>query len=241
MAGSRASLTIITNSGTRRRNTLSQCESPACQLPQSIEFWPYCSQSCAVTMAWEAVSAIEQAVEQLDAPFQELRRLDTILDGCPFAEDRDKLQHTVKAVRALIGNSQRTLAKCAVDFIHGATAFTDALGPLITNCDDDLRQAYPEWTKHPETWSVARDPRWQRGAMGGDFVQHWLSYHLFDTADDVNLVVYRSIWLRDTDTMYKPVADILAGGYEILLREVRPDTDMMFGQGELTVYALRGG
>jgi len=38
--------------------------------------------------------------------------------------------------------------------------------------------------KLPETWAAARDPKWQRGAMGGDFIQHWLSYNKFDMAED---------------------------------------------------------
>ena len=219
---------------------LALCDHPDCDVVQSSEFWPYCSQTCAVRSAWAAVATLEQTVGALDAPLQELRRLDVILDGCPFEEVSGKLQQIVRDVRGVIGGSQRELAKSAVEFIHGATAFTDALGPLIVGCDDRLRQAHPAWMKHPETWAAARDPMWQRGAMGGDFIQHWLSYHLFDLDDGVILVVYRSTWLRETDSLYKRVADLLAGGHEVLFRDRSPDTDMMFGHAELTVYALTG-
>lgn len=220
--------------------SLAPCDHPDCDAVQSAEFWPYCSQTCAVKSAWAAVAVVEQTVGELDAPLQELRRLDVILDSCPFEEAGEKLQQIIRDVRAVIGGSQRELAKSAVEFTHGATAFTDALGPLIVGCDDDLRQAHPAWMKHPETWAAARDPRWQRGAMGGDFVQHWLSYHLFELADGVILVVYRSTWLRETDGLYKRVADLLAGGYEVLFRDRSPDENMMFGQAELTIYALPG-
>ena len=144
----------------------------------------------------------------------------------------------ITAVLTIIGDSQRELAKSAVDFTHGATAFTDALGPLIVGADDVVRQANPEWMKLPETWAAARDPKWQRGAMGGDFIQHWLSYNTFDVAEGVILVVYRSTWLRDTDPMYSPVAELLAAGHEVLFRETNQDEDMIFGHGELTMYAL---
>lgn len=43
--------------------------------------------------------------------------------------------------------------------------------------------------------------------------------------------------LRDTDEMYRPVAEILAHHpVRVVLEEKIPDQGMMFGQGELTVY-----
>ena len=217
---------------------LSHCDRSSCAEAQSSTFWPYCSQSCAVEQAWEAVAAIERTIDDLDLPLQELRRLDRILNGCPFGDEAGKLQRIIKAVLTIIGDSQRELAKSAVDFTHGATAFTDALGPLIVGADDVVRQANPEWMKLPETWAAARDPKWQRGAMGGDFIQHWLSYNTFDVAEGVILVAYRSTWLRDTDPMYAPVAELLAADHQVLFREANPDEDMIFGHGELTIYAL---
>ena len=217
---------------------LSNCDRSSCAEAQSSAFWPYCSQSCAVEKAWEAVAAIERSIDNLDMPLQELLRLDRILDGCPFGDAAGKLQQIIGAVLTIIDDSQRELAKSAVDFTHGATAFTDALGPLIVGADDVVRQANPEWMKLPETWAAARDPKWQRGAMGGAFIQHWLSYNKFHMAEDVILVVYRSTWLRDTDPMYAPVAELLAAGHEVLFRATSQDKDMIFGHGELTIYAL---
>jgi hypothetical protein len=184
------------------------------------------------------VATIEECVDQLDQPLRAFSQLDAILNSCPFEDASGKLQRIIADVRRAVATSQKTLAKSAVEFTHGTTAFTDALGPLIDNCDDDVRQANPAWMVHPETWSAAGDSNWQRGALDGGFVQHWLSYHLVREAERVILVVYRSTWLRDTDTIYRPVAELLANGYEILSREVNPDPDMMFGHGELTIYAL---
>ena len=239
VSSSSVALTLVKDPDRNGRRVLAQCDRPGCGTPQVPEFWPYCSQSCGVKSFWAGVEAIEDCVDQLDMPLRAFHHLDVILDDCPFEEAGGKLQHVIRNVRAAISAAQRELAKSAVDFTHGTTAFTDALGPLISGCDDDVRQANPAWMKLPETWSVSRDTRWQRGAMAGDFIQHWLSYHLFGTTVGVILVVYRSTWLRDTDKMYKPVAEILADGCELLSRETRPDTDMMFGQGELTIYALK--
>ncbi|MGI9126218.1 MAG: hypothetical protein ACR2JM_15930, partial [Mycobacterium sp.] len=149
-----------------------------------------------------------------------------------------RLQQVVDESLAIIRDSQRELVKSAASFTHGATVFTDALGPLIVDADDELKRAHPGWTRHPETWPAARDPKWQRDALGGDFIQHWLSYHVFDATDGEILVVYRSTWLRDTDKMFEPVRELLADGFEVLSREVREDKDMTFGHGELTIYAL---
>lgn len=220
--------------------SISECDYPGCDQVQSSEFWPYCSQSCAVKGAWEAVASIQRSVDDLDMPLQELRTLRRILDGCPFAEDAEKLQQVIDESLAVIRNSQRALANSAVSFTHGATVFTDVLGPLIVGADDELKRAHPAWMKHPETWPAARDPKWQRDAMGGDFIQHWLSYHVFDAAVGVILVVYRSTWLRDTDKMYQPVRELLADGFEVLSRDITEDKDMVFGHGELTIYALAG-
>lgn len=217
---------------------ISQCGHSVCEQIQSSEFWPYCSQSCAVKAAWEAVAAIQRSVDDLDMPLRELRTMRRILDGCPFAEDAEKLQQVIDGSLAIIRNSQRELVKSAVSFTHGATVFTDVLGPLIVGADDELKRAHPAWMRHPETWPVARDPKWQRDAMGGDFIQHWLSYHVFDADEGVILVVYRSTWLRDTDKMFEPVRELLADGFEVLSREVNEDKDMIFGHGELTIYAL---
>lgn len=208
-------------------------------MPQTTDFWPYCSQSCAVQMAWGAVEAMEQSVAQLDGPLQELLRLHAILDSCPFEEASGRLQRVIQAVRTTISTAQRELTKATVDFTHDATVFTDALSLLIVDADEETRRANPAWMKHPQTWSAARDPKWLRDAMGGDFIQHWLSYHLYEMSGKVVLVVYRSTWLRTTDAMYKPIADLLAHGYEVLARDVNQDTDMVFGQAELTVYALK--
>ncbi|MGI9162553.1 MAG: hypothetical protein ACR2JI_06475 [Mycobacterium sp.] len=184
------------------------------------------------------MAVIEQGVDQLDQPLRRFSQLNAALDSCPFVEVRGKLQRTLDDVSRAISTSQKALAKSAVEFTHGATAFTDALGPLTENCDPDFRQANPEWTVPPETWSAANDTKWQRGALDGGFVQHWLSYHLLREAERVILVVYRSTWLRDADSIYRPVAELLANGYQVMSREVNPDPDMMFGHGELTTYAL---
>lgn len=239
MSGSSVDLKLVKNSGGNRRRALGQCDRPGCGTPQVSEFWPYCSQSCGVKNFWAGVETIEDCVDRLDDSLRVFHHLDAILDDCPFKEAREKLQHVIWNVRTSISTAQRELAKSAVDFTHGTAAFTDALGPLINDCDDDVRQANPAWMKLRETWSVSRDTRWRRGAMAGDFIQHWLSYDLFDTTVGVILVVYRSTWLRNTDKLFKPVAEILADGCELLSRETRPDPDMMFGQGELTVYALK--
>lgn len=238
MARPRLTLAPVPAASSAPARSISQCDYADCEQVQSSEFWPYCSQSCAVRGAWQAVAVLERIVDELDMPLQELGRLARILDGCPFDEDAEKLQHVIRDVRRLIGSSQRELARSAVDFTHGATAFTDALGPRIVAAGDDVRQAHPAWMRHPETWSVARDPKWQNDAMAGDFIQHWLSYHIFGATEETVLVVYRSTWLRDTDKMYEPVLALLADGYEVLCREINQDADMIFGRGELTIYAL---
>jgi hypothetical protein len=207
MSSSPGYLTLIRNSSGNQRRVLSQCEHPGCGTRQVQEFWPYCSHSCGVKNSWSGVEAIENCVDQLDMPLQTFHHLDAILDECPFEEASEKLQQVIRSVRKAISAAQRDLAKSAVDFTHGTTAFTDALGPLISSCDDHVRQSNPAWMQHPETWSAARDPKWRRGAMGGDFIQHWLSYHVFPADDGVILVVYRSTWLRDTDKMYAAVLD----------------------------------
>lgn len=217
---------------------LARCEHAACDQQQSAVFWPYCSQTCGVLSFWDAVATIEQCVAQLDQPLRAFSQLHAILDTCPFDEASEKLQRIIADVRRAVSASQKGLAKSAVEFTHGTTAFTDALGPLIDGCDDDVRQANPAWMVHPETWSAAEDPKWQRGALDGGFVQHWLSYHQVREAGREILVVYRSTWLRDTDSVYRPVAKLLANGYQVLSREENPDPDMMFGHGELTIYTL---
>ena len=233
------SLTLIKKSDGNQRRLPAKCEHSGCEMAQSREFRPYCSQSCGVKNFWAGVEVIENCVEQLEMPLRVFHQLDVILDGCPFEEVGEDLRKVIKEVRTAISAAQRDLAKSAVDFTHGTTAFTDALGPLIIGCDDDLRQANPAWMKLPEKWSVSRDARWQRGAMTGDFIQHWLSYHLLEGEAGMVLVVYRSAWLRDTDKMYEPVAKILEDGYDVLSREKTDDPAIMFGEGEIAVYALK--
>lgn len=229
---------LILAPGEAPKQVTSRCEYYPCGQQQSAEFWPYCSQSCGVRSFWDAVAIVEQCVDQLDQPLRAFGQLHAILDTCPFDEQSEKLQRVIVDVRNAISTAQTALAKSAVDFTHQTTAFTDALGPLIDSCDDDVRQANPAWMVHPETWSVASDSKWQRGAVDGGFVQHLLSYHQVREAERMILVVYRSTWLRDTDSIYQPVAELLANGHQVLSREVNPDPDMMFGHGELTIYAL---
>jgi len=53
----------------------------------------------------------------------------------------------------------------------------------------------------------------------------------------VGLVVYRSTMTRDTDLIYKPVAELLASQpHTILWRENVQDQDMFMAQAEYTIY-----
>ena len=234
----RPRLTLAPAPAPASARVLAQCEYIHCDHQHSADLWPYCSQNCLVLSSWDALATIEQCVDQLDQPLRVFSQLDTILDTCPFDEISEKLQRIVADVRRAVSTSQNALAKSGVEFTHGTTAFTDALGPLIGSCDDDVRQANPAWMVHPETWPVASDSKWQRGALDGGFIQHWLSYHLVREAERMILVVYRSTWLRDSDTIYRPVAELLANDHQMLSREVNPDSEMMFGHGELTIYTL---
>jgi len=239
MSSSPVSLSLIRNSSGNKRRVVSQCEGPACGQYQVQEFWPYCSQSCGVRNFWAGVEVIENCIDQLDMPLRAFHHLDVILDECPFGDASEKLQQVIRHVRTAISTAQRDLAKSAVDFTHGTTAFTDALDVLIAGCDEQVRQANPNWTQHPDAWPAAQDPKWERGAMTGGFVQHWLSYHIFGAGELEMMVVYRSTWLRDSDNLYRPVEQILGDHSEVLYRELIQDEDMIFGQGELTVYALK--
>lgn len=54
------------------------------------------------------------------------------------------------------------------------------------------------------------------------------------------LLVYRSTWLRDTDAMYAPIADMLARAavIEVIVRGIVEDEGLIFGHGECVVYML---
>lgn len=49
--------------------------------------------------------------------------------------------------------------------------------------------------------------------------------------------VYRSVLVEDDDALYRPVRELI-GDAEPLKSEVLPDESMMFGEAELSVYAI---
>lgn len=68
---------------------------------------------------------------------------------------------------------------------------------------------------------------------------HLLYAATFSLADMFGLLVYKSPLVRETDSIYKPVAVMLAGPHkgELIYRQTFDDQDMMLNQGELSVYA----
>lgn len=55
---------------------------------------------------------------------------------------------------------------------------------------------------------------------------------------DRYISVYRSVWVKDADTMYEPVAQALRGA-ELIAKETVQDEDMIFGRAEWLLYKLR--
>jgi hypothetical protein len=69
----------------------------------------------------------------------------------------------------------------------------------------------------------------------------WLYAHTYALAHTAGLIVFRSPLVRLTDTMYRPVAEILRDfPMRMMMQETIPDEEMMFGEGELTVYRVHG-
>lgn len=212
------------------------CQYRACVETQSDEFYPYCSQTCLVRDSWDSIAAIQRNVEKLMGPLDQLRRLDNILDSCPFRSEAERLQKSIRETCTTIVDAQRSLTKAAVDFNHHATYFTDILPELIAAHHGESPGSM--WMVSPVDWGASHDTRWQRGAMSGAYVPQWLSYHVSHTEAGLILVVYRSTWLRDSDELYEPVAKLLNDGHKVLFSEVRQDENMMFGHGQMTIYAL---
>lgn len=59
---------------------------------------------------------------------------------------------------------------------------------------------------------------------------------LYVSTTTVGLSVYRSTALPHTDEWFDPIRHLLNN--EVLSREVLDDENMMFGQGERTIYKL---
>jgi len=212
------------------------CAHRACVGTQSDEFYPYCSQTCLVRGSWDSIAAIQRNVERLLTPLEQLRHLDSILDTCPFRPEAKTFQDSIREVCTAIVVAQRTLTKTSVDFNHQATYFTDILPELIAAHEGQNPGSM--WMISPADWDASQDTRWLRGAMSGAYIPQWLSYHVSHAETGLILIVYRSTWLRDSDEIYGPVAKLLGDGYKVLFSEVRQDENMMFGHGEMTIYAL---
>lgn len=69
---------------------------------------------------------------------------------------------------------------------------------------------------------------------------HWLFAETLNLKTLTVLVIYRSPWLKETDPMYEPVADLLGRcpRVEFVHRDQIVDPKMMFGRAEWVVYFL---
>jgi hypothetical protein len=61
---------------------------------------------------------------------------------------------------------------------------------------------------------------------------------LVAVASKDELIVYRSVLVKDTSQMYQPVSDLL-GQYELRKSSAFTDPDMMFGEGEILHFMKR--
>jgi Gene product 70 len=69
----------------------------------------------------------------------------------------------------------------------------------------------------------------------------WFTAKTYRRFGRTRLKVYRSLGIRDTDAIYKPVQDFIdKGNFQLVRRGVFADATMIFDHGELSLYISKG-
>jgi hypothetical protein len=68
--------------------------------------------------------------------------------------------------------------------------------------------------------------------------QHWLVTHIYDNCFGCVLIVYRSVGLRKTDSLYTGVQLFLTQPHQLLFQDRMKDPKMMYGKAELSIYQM---